>query len=181
MVGKSSKLGMFVHAPRQGSVSLSVYMDGIKKVRKKGQSETHVGHIDEQIDLEEPTSVLDQVYFGVNAARMQAKFANRAKKSWFARIVDLRRYCQTLNWLGENPYTYRRLVIRRGRAYEEICGKILRLGRKENLGIFQSLHSVHGWAPIQSWWIGNSWRIVKSLLTNRPECFYLGRIGRPDI
>ena len=43
---ESSKLGMFVHAPRKGLVSFRLQV-GYKKGRKEKQSETHVGHIDE--------------------------------------------------------------------------------------------------------------------------------------
>ena len=42
-LGKSSNLGMFIHAPSKSTLSLS-HVDDIKIEQ---QSETHVGHIDE--------------------------------------------------------------------------------------------------------------------------------------
>ena len=56
-------------------------------------------------------------------------------------------------------------------------------GKKNAEQLKKSLHSMHARRPShQKGQIGNGWRIVKTLLSHRPEMFIFGtNIGGPDI
>ena len=60
---------MPIRAPRTGLL-LSAYVDEIKTGGKKNNLKPMSDKLMKQVDLEEPTLLLDQVFLGVHAARM---------------------------------------------------------------------------------------------------------------
>ena len=65
---KSSKPGKFGHAPRKGLVSLC-QCGRHKRVREERPSETMWDKLTNQVDLGDPTSLLDQNFWGVRSEK----------------------------------------------------------------------------------------------------------------
>ena len=126
---------MFFHAPRQGLVSLRLC--GQQKWKEEQSDET-IGSRGTN------TSVGYQVILGMYAARMQAELENFVRKQRLPRVADLCRHHQTMTWLGEIPRRHGRVVLRFGRACEDVSGKVLQIGKQENREILHHLHSLYG-------------------------------------
>ena len=64
-MGERTELGMSSCVHRKQGFFQSVYVDDIKMAGKKAEYGSHVEEIDEKnVDLDEPTSFLDHVYWG---------------------------------------------------------------------------------------------------------------------
>ena len=62
-LGKSSELGMFICQPSKRTILLSVYVDDIKLAGKKQNISPTWKIPMKDVDLGEPTSFLDDMYF----------------------------------------------------------------------------------------------------------------------
>ena len=58
------------------------------------------------------------------------------------------------------------VVLRHGRTRPKMRWEILRAGKQESGATVQSFQSLPGWSSIQAGGTRNSWRIIRSLLTN---------------
>ena len=67
------------------------------------------------------------------------------------------------------------------RHAKKVRREMLRTGEQKDGAVKQSLKSLLGSPPFQGRGTGISWRNVKGMLTNCPECLYLARTGRLDI
>ena len=68
------KLGLFIHAPRKGLVSLRLYKRFLKWEGKKNNLKPLWDKLMKQVDLEEPTPLLDQVYLGCTQRQCKPNF-----------------------------------------------------------------------------------------------------------
>ena len=81
-LGKSSKLGMLICEPRRKGLLLSVYVDDFKLAGKKQNIDPMWKVLVKEVDLGEPASFLDHVYWGVrNGSANQAKLLSTIAKN----------------------------------------------------------------------------------------------------
>ena len=116
------------------------------------------------------------------AARIQAEFENRVRKQRITRIIYLTKCCQTIIWLGEIPRGHCCLIICYGRTCEEMWGKVLRIRKKENRAITQSIHTPclddHQFKDEELETVGELLKVCSQIVL---KCFCLARIGILDI
>ena len=121
------------------------------------------------VDIDEPTSFLDQVYFGMYSAWMQTEwnnywtiiemFESRVSAGATEKLPGWEKpHAQTVSWSYDIEGHTQKCV-------ERYC----ELANKKDRAVKQSLKSVLGWSPMQAGRARICWRIVRSLLTNCPK------------
>ena len=86
---KVSKFGMHYSLTERKELFLSVYVDDIKLAGKKQNIDPMWKILMKDIDLGEPTSFLDRVYFGLHSKRMSDKQRCCRQLPKYVRIQDL--------------------------------------------------------------------------------------------
>ena len=160
---------LFVH--REKGLFLSVYVDDIKLAGKKQNLDPMRKVLNKEVDLGEPTSFLDHVYLGCTQRQCQiSKDMVDNYRTMFEPRISAERV-ETLPF----PQNFRisSLVARYGGSYNEMCGKILWVGKQDDSTALLSINSMHRWPPLQRR-IEICRRIVKSVLSNYSEMLIPG-------
>ena len=80
------------------------------------------------------------------------------------------------NWkitmLGKSAYLF--VVLWHGRSCQEMCGKILWVGKQDDSTTLQSIYSMHWWPPLQRERNEICWRIVTRMLSNCSQMLIFG-------
>ena len=81
-----------------------------------------------------------------------------------------------VNWKNTilGKYSYFFVVLRFGGSCQEMCGKIMWVGKQDDSKILQSIYSMHRWPSLRRGRIEICRRIVKSMLSNCSEILALG-------
>ena len=166
---------LFVHVKQR---LFSVYVDVIKMAGRKLNLSPMWKKLMKLVDLGEPTSFFDHVYLGCTQRECKSNESMTWRIQKDVRITNLR----WSNWkvtclVGKISRENSGLVFWHGRSCEEMRGKELWIGKKEEWATLQSLRTISS----KKGRTGNGWRIVQILLSNRLKMLFLARIGRLDI
>ena len=152
-MGRSTELSMPIRASKARSILIGTrgwhQKMGWKKTKPK-----HHKKLMKLVNLGEPTSFLDHVPLGCTQRECKSN------------VVHLKSYL-----VGRNLTRKQSLCLT---TCEEMRGKILRIGRQKGRATVQSLCSMPGRPSVQKERTGNGWRIVKRLLSKRPEMHIFG-------
>ena len=115
----------FVH--QQQGLFLSVYVDDIKLDGRKQNLNLIWKKLMKLVDLGQPTSFLDHVYSGSTQRECKSNesIVDEYRKM-FASRISAWATCKLVGW-EKNARGNSRLVLRHGRSFEEMRGKILRI------------------------------------------------------
>ena len=161
---------LIVH--REKGLFLSVSVDDITLAGKKQNIAPIWKLLNQEVDLGEPTSFLDHVYLGCTQRQCEIK----QRYCWqLQNHVWIQNFCRS-NWkitmIGKSEYHF--VVLRYGRSCQEMCGKILWVGKQNDPTTLQSINSMP-WRPsLQRRRIEIRGRIVKSMLSNCSDMLILG-------
>ena len=163
---------LFVH--REKGLFLSVYVDDIKLTGKKQNLDPMWKVLNKEIDLEEPTSVLDHVYLGCTQRQCQiSKDIVDNYRTIFESIIPAGATDKLP--CSENLRNFF-MVLWPGRSCEEMCGAILWVSKQHDSTTLQSIYSMHRWPPpLKRKRNEICWRIVTCMLSNCSEMLILGK------
>ena len=177
LLGKGSKLRLSIRAPRKGfCFSLSLWTQ--KKWEDSNNLKPMWAKLMKKWDLDEPTPLSDQVFLGVRSVNASRMWKSREKTKICANL----QFQQVLS----NNYLARKDAMRKPLFGPTTWKDMWRNTWKDTAkwhtkrAVVQSLHTLFRWSPLLKWRIGNSWTVVKSLFTSRPEVFLVARLDRPD-
>ena len=109
----------------------------------------------------------------------------RNKQRYCGQLQNHVRIVNFCEWIREitihSKSSYFCMVLWHGWSCKEVCGTILWVGRQDDSTTLQSIYSMHRWPPLQRRRNKICLRIVKFMLSIFLKCFYLARVGRPDI
>ena len=135
---------------REKGLFLFVHVDDFKNSRKEGQSETHVGRIDE-------TSWSRRTNISVRSEYTWRVHSENAIRIWTLQVLFNNCLARRHPTWAQSPGLLRWTC-------EEMRGSIPRIGKQE-FEQLQSLHSVYGWSWIR-WWIGSRWTIHEQVCSH---------------
>ena len=120
-----------------------------------------------QVDLGEPTCLLDRENLGCTQREGKPNLKILHEKQRLARIFDLRRYCQTINCLAMEGLA------------KKMCGKILRIGKQESGATLHALcMDDHQFKDEELDAVGELSKVCSKIVM---KCLYSARIGGPEI
>ena len=170
-LGESFLLGILIRTPWKRIIFLFVYVDDINLTRKKQ-------------NIDPMWKVLNKrSWFGrTNIFPWPCMPGMCSKAMWNKRrywqlqnhvwIANFRGSNWKINMLGKSEYFI--VVIWRGGSCQEMCGKILWVGKQDDSTTLQSINSMHWWPSFQRRRIEIRGRIVKSMLSNCSEMLIRG-------
>ena len=156
---------------------------GESQKQKRGRKDTeHQSNMEDtlkEVDLGEPTSILDHVYLGCTQRECETSkdIVDNYRTMFESRISAVGTEKKTI--LGKSVYIF--VVLWREGSCQEMCGTILWVGKQDDSTTPHSINSMPWWPPLQRRRNKICWRIVKVCSQIVPKCLYLARIGRPDI
>ena len=149
-----------------------MYVDDIKLAGKKIINPMWKV-LNKEVDLGEPTSFFDRVILGSTQRQCEISKENVDNYRTMFESRIFRRSNQKITMLGKSEYLF--VVLWHGRSCQEMCGTILWVGEQNDSPTLQSINSMP-WRPsFQRRRIEIRGRIVKSMLSNCSEMFFLAR------
>ena len=135
--------------------------------------------LNKEVDLGEPPSFLHHVYLG--CTQRQCEIRNDIVDNYttmFESRISAGEYRKT-SILPKSSYFF--TVLWFGGSCKEVCGAILWVGQQDDGSTPQSIYSLHRWPSLR--WeemksVGGLSRVCSQIVL---KCWYLARIGRPDI
>ena len=168
-MGENSKLEMSLCSSWKG-LFLSVYVDDIKLAGKKHNIDPMWKVLNKEVDLGEPTSLLDHVYLGCTQRQCEVSqdIVDNYRTMFESRISAGR--------LEKLPFPPN---IRISSWSYDMVGHakkcVERYFELANRTTLQSICSMHRWPSFQRRRIEICWRIVTSMLSNCSEMLILGK------
>ena len=117
-----------------------------------------------EVDLGEPTSVLDHVFLGCTQRQCEISkdIVDNCRTMFESRI--------SAEWTENLPFSENlrisSWVLWYGGSCKAMCGAILWVSKQDDSTTLQSIHSIHRWPPVQKRRTEICWRIVTNMLSN---------------
>ena len=179
-MGEDTELGMLICAQKTRFIPISIrgwHYNG----RKEAEHCSHVEEINERRWSWWTNIIPWSSELGMHYARMRTKRRYCEKAQGHVRVTHFCWNNRKITKMGQESRKNNSMVLH-GETRRKVRCEILWIRRQKSGAIVQSFKSLLGWSPFQEGRTWNSWRIVRSVLTNciKNACI-LVRIGRPDI
>ena len=178
-LGESSKLGMSLCTPSKRIFFLSVYVDDIKLAGKKQNLDPMWKVLNKEVDLGEPTSLLDHVYLGCTQRQCQVSkdIVDNYRTMFESRISAVRTeklpFPQNLrisSWSDDMEGHAKKCVERHCELANKTTQQLYRVSTP--------CIDDHHFKEEEKKSVGELSQVCSQIVL---KCLYLGRIGRPDI
>ena len=161
---------------RKQQLFLSENVDDIKKKAGKKQNLAPVWmKLMKNVDLHEPTSFLDHVYWRCTQRECRPnEIVIQKYKEMFESRISAGATEKLPGWVKPHAKNCS-VVLRRGRTCSNMHGTASRIGEQKDRATVQSFKCLLGWSSIQERGAWISWRIIWSMLTNCLKMFVFGQ------
>ena len=120
------------------------YVDGMK-IGWKENLDPLWKVLNKEVDLWEPTSLLDHIYLGCTQSQCdKQRYCGQLQNH--VRIENLSGEDRKTSILSKSSNTF--MVLRHGWSCKEVCGTILWVGKQDDATTLQSIYSLHRWPPL---------------------------------